>query len=166
MPAPIPITHPATISSRISFAKIHTMPLTKNIAKPTASNFSDSPRVESQPDSNTNGIISREGNEVSICTSSCEAEGKIRLKSSKIGDTANPGNDVTADTDHMASNAKREIYPLPVDIFIAIFFYICIATGARRVPKKKRVKISLHSLTLKLETYSLTQRIWKPFARL
>jgi hypothetical protein len=100
-------------------AKTQTTPLAKNIAKPTANNLSDSPRDESHPESSTKGIISSEGNDVSICISSCEAVGNIRLKSSKIGDIANPGNEVTADTDHMANKAQRDISPLPVEIFIA-----------------------------------------------
>ena len=103
---------------------MHIAPLTKNIAKPTANNFNDSPRDESQPESSTNGIIKSEGSDVSICISSCDAEGNMRLKSSNIGDIANPGNDVTADTDHIANNASRDISPFPVDIFIATrFFY-------------------------------------------
>ena len=119
MPAPAPIIQLATINRRISFAKMHATPLKKNIAKPTASSFSDSPRVDSQPDNSTNGIINSEGNDVSIWISSCDAEGKIRLKSSKIGDIANPGNEVTAETDQIASKAQRDISPLPVEIFIA-----------------------------------------------
>jgi hypothetical protein len=88
---------------------MHTIPLAKNIAKPAASSFNDSACPASQPDNNTNGIINNEGSEVSICISSCDAEGKIRLKSSKIGDIANPGSDVTADTDQIAISAKRDI---------------------------------------------------------
>jgi hypothetical protein len=109
MPAPMPIMQLATISKLISFAKIHTIPLAKNIAKPTANNFNVSPLSESQPANNTNGIISNEGSDVSICISSCDADGKMRLKSSNMGDTANPGNEVTADTDHIANRARREI---------------------------------------------------------
>ena len=118
MPAPAPIIQLAIISRRISLAKMHTIPLAKNIAKPIASSFKDSPRAESQPDRSTNGMMSSDGSDVSICISSCEAEGKMRLKSSKMGDIANPGRDVTADTDQIAKSASRDISPLPVDIFI------------------------------------------------
>ena len=99
---------------------MHIAPLAKNIAKPTANNFSDSPRTESHPESSTNGIINSDGKDVSICISSCDAEGNMRLKSSKIGDIASPGRDVTADTDQIANNASRDISPFPVEIFITI----------------------------------------------
>ena len=142
-------------------------PLTKNIAKPTARSFNDSPLCESQPESKTNGIISRDGREVSICTSSCDAEGNIRLKSSKMGDTANPGNEVTADTDQIASSASRDISPFPVEIFIAIDIYnICIAEcklSAKKKSEEKLFTLNFNRLTI---YYFLTQRIWKPFARL
>jgi hypothetical protein len=106
----MPIMQLATINRRISFAKMHIKPLAKNIVRPTARSFSDSPpRSESQPDNNTKGIISNEGREVSICISSCEAEGKMLLNSSKMGDIAKPGNEVTADTDQIAKSAIRDI---------------------------------------------------------
>lgn len=124
MPAPTPIIQLATMSNRISLAKIHATPLAKNMASPIASIFKDSPpRSESQPASNTKGIISNEGNDVSICISSCEADGNTRLKSSRIGETANPGNEVTADTDQIANSASRDIVPFPVEIFIATRLY-------------------------------------------
>ena len=40
--------------------------------------------------------------------------------SPKIGDTASPGNDVTADTDQIAISVIRDIVPLPVLILIAV----------------------------------------------
>jgi hypothetical protein len=47
--------------------------------------------------------------------------------SPRIGDTASPGSDVTADTDQIAISVMREIVPLPVLILImAIFIAIQI----------------------------------------
>jgi hypothetical protein len=57
-----------------------------------------------------------------------------------MGEMAKPGNDVTADTNHIANNAKREIYPLPVEIFIATRFNVSYRQDASRVPKKLRVE--------------------------
>ena len=43
-----------------------------------------------------------------------------------MGDIANPGNDVSAETDHIPNNAHKEINPFPVLIFIKQHFYISI----------------------------------------
>ena len=63
-------------------------------------------------------IISSEGREVSICISSSVAYGKMVVSCPKIGDTANPGKEVNAETDQMPTSVIRGIVPLPVLIFI------------------------------------------------
>ena len=60
--------------------------------------------------------------EVSIWISRSLAEGKIVFRSPRIGETASPGNDVTADTDQIANSTGSEIVPLPVDIFMVTGF--------------------------------------------
>ena len=104
-------------------ANIEATPLAKNSSKPTARSHSLILRDANQPASITKGIISNDGSDESICTSNSDADGNIRLKSSKTGDTASPGNDVTADTDHIASRANKPISPLPVDILITKNFF-------------------------------------------
>lgn len=71
-----------------------------------------------KPANNIKGIISNDGNVVSIWISTSDAFGKITASSSDIGDTARPGKDVNADTDHIPNNAHRVIYPFPVSNFL------------------------------------------------
>lgn len=59
-------------------------------------------------------MMSSDGSEVSIWISRLVAWGKIRFRSPKMGDTAKPGSDVTADTDQMARRTPGETVPLPV----------------------------------------------------
>ena len=51
---------------------------------------------------------------VSNCKSRSVAFGNIVASFSSIGETASPGNDVSAATDHIPSNAHTVIIPLPV----------------------------------------------------
>ena len=62
------------------------------------------------------GIISSEGNVVSNCKSRSVAFGNTVASFSSIGDTASPGNDVSAATDHIPSSAQTVMYPLPVSM--------------------------------------------------
>ena len=68
----------------------------------------------SLPANSTKGIISSEGREVSICISNSVACGKMVVSCPKIGDTANPGKEVNAETDQMPTSVIRGIVPLPV----------------------------------------------------
>ena len=70
--------------------------------------------TESFPASSTNGMISNDGNEVSICISKSVAWPKMRCSRPRIGDTASPGNDTTIDTDQIASSVVSAIVPFPV----------------------------------------------------
>jgi len=98
------------------------MPLSRKITSPTTRIRSLSRPTDSFPDSSTNGMMSSEGSEVSIWISRSLAEGKIVFRSPRIGETASPGNDVTADTDQIANSTGSEIVPLPVDIFMVTGF--------------------------------------------
>ena len=80
--------------------------------------------------------MSNDGSDVSICISKSDAFGKIVFKSPNIGDIANPGSDVTADTDQIATSDHKAIVPLPVFIFIVAVVYS--ATVATIMPNKNR----------------------------
>ncbi len=69
---------------------------------------SDSPQIisfflstfrDSFPAISTNGMMTSEGSEASICISNCEAWGNTVSRSPRIGDTANPGSEVTTDSE-------------------------------------------------------------------
>ena len=60
------------------------------------------------------GIISNDGSVASSCRSSSVAAGNTTESLSSIGDTANPGNEGSADTDHMPASANSVILPCPV----------------------------------------------------
>ena len=92
-----------TISHVILLAKRHATPLKKNIARPAARSLILSLPTERWPAIKTNGMISSEGSDVSICISSSLALGKILVRSPRIGEMASPGSDTTADTDHIAT---------------------------------------------------------------
>ena len=70
------------------------------------------------------GIISNDGSVVSNCISTSVAVGNIETSFSAMGDIANPGNDVSAETDHIPNNAHKEINPFPVLIFMTQLFNI------------------------------------------
>ena len=44
-------------------------------------------------------MMTSEGSEASICISNCEAWGNTVSRSPRIGDTANPGSEVTTDSE-------------------------------------------------------------------
>ena len=118
MPAPMPIRAPSTISSTNDRESIEPMPQIRNIAVPSTNILILLPFTECLPAISIKGIIISEGNDSNISTSNRPAEGNIVSNLSRIGDTANPGNDTIADTDHIATNATRGIVPFPVFTFI------------------------------------------------
>ena len=69
-----------------------------------------------------------DGKEVSICISKSVAWGNTVSKLPIIGDIAKPGNDVIADTDHIAINANMDISLFPVSIFFIITLVFSIKT--------------------------------------
>lgn len=83
--------------------------------------------------------MSSEGSDVSIWISRSLAEGKIVFRSPRIGETASPGNDVTADTDQIANSTGSEIVPLPVDIFMVTGFGFL---GLCRQPLCQRLRLA------------------------
>ena len=79
------------------------------------------------PANSIKGIINNEGSVVSICMSSSVEPGNTFSNSSDIGDTANPGRDVNAETDHIAKSAHNEMYAVPVKtLFICMIFNILV----------------------------------------
>ena len=83
---------------------------------PITSNFTLFPLTDHRPASSIKGIMSNEGSDSSISTSSLLASGNMLSKSLSIGDIANPGSDTTADIESMATTAIADIEPLPVVI--------------------------------------------------
>ena len=71
------------------------MELNVNMIKPQITSLRIGVCSESLPDSKMNGIIIKEGSDSSICSSNSDTLGNALCKSSKIGDIANPGKDVT-----------------------------------------------------------------------
>ena len=82
----------------------------------------------------TNGIMSNDGKEVSICSSTSDTCVKTVDSLPKTGDMARPGNDVRAETDQIPNNTIKEIVPLPVFIFMT-FNYKTIAEYFLTTPK-------------------------------
>ena len=123
MPAPMPIIVLVIINSVSVRESIQPMPLRRNIDVPMT-NIRILLRVTDQrPASSIKGMIISEGSDSSIETSSSPALGNMVLMSSSIGDTASPGSDTIADTDHMATRAARCIVPFPVLINIILLFF-------------------------------------------
>ena len=86
---------------------------------PTTNKRNLLPLVAQRPAKSIKGIIRSDGNDSSISTSSSLACGNIDCISSRMGDTAKPGSETIADTDHMATSAITDIVPLPVFTLIA-----------------------------------------------
>lgn len=66
-------------------------------------------------------MISNEGNDVNIWMPRSLTSGKIRCSRPRIGDTANPGKEITAEMDQMAIRVASEMVPFPVFILITFF---------------------------------------------
>ena len=76
-------------------------PLKKKTASPTTSSLNLFPVTDKRPANNIKGIISTEGNEVSICISRSVARGKTLFRSPRMGEMASPGSETAADTDQI-----------------------------------------------------------------
>lgn len=125
IPAPMPISVLVTISSVSERDSMHPMPLIRNIEHPAVSILILLRFTDQCPASSINGMISNEGNDSSISTSSSWACGNIVSIRSSIGEMANPGSDTIAEIDQIATTATNGIDPFPVSIFIVI----CVCLG-------------------------------------
>lgn len=67
-------------------------------------------------------MVSNDGSDESNCMSNYEAWGKIADICPRMGETANPGNALNAEIDHIPTNVIKGIVPRPVSIFINNFF--------------------------------------------
>jgi hypothetical protein len=105
----MPSVQLAIISVAILLAIKQATPLIKNISRPVASSGSLPLLADKCPERSINGIMSSEGSDVSICISKSEAFGNMEFISPRMGDMANPGSDVTAETDQMASSAANDM---------------------------------------------------------
>lgn len=154
-----------TISETILPANRQATPLKKKITSPTVSIRNLFFPTDSLPESSTKGMMSSEGREVSIWIFRSVASGKIRFRSPRMGEIANPGSDATAETDQMASSTISRIDPLPVLIFIAGYVIpelpqLSYQKQARRAIARRVVSTSAVPIYS-----SFTQRICKPLAR-
>ena len=114
MPAPTPSMALTAMSCPIVPDTKYNAPLKRNSHKPMYNNLIYPTLLLIYPANRMKGIISSDGNVVSSCRSRSVALGNTDASFSSIGETARPGNDVSAATDHMPSSAQTVIYPLPV----------------------------------------------------
>lgn len=63
-------------------------------------------------------MIRSDGNEDNIWISRSVAEGNILFKSPKMGDTASPGNALSAEMENIPTNVMRGMVPCPVCTFL------------------------------------------------
>ena len=140
------------MSAIILFAIRQATPQSVKMASPRYNSDSLFRPVDSRPVRSTKGMMSRLGSDVSIWISRSDAFGNMLFISPKIGDTASPGNDVTADTDQIAISVIRDIVPLPVLILIIAQFF-CKSTQ-KECPnsfyENKAYAITAHALFFKV----------------
>lgn len=124
IPAPMPISVLVTISSVSVRESMQPMPLSRNIDVPMTNIRILLRFTDQRPASSIKGMIINEGSDSSIDTSSSLALENNLSMSSSMGDTASPGSDTIADTDHIATSAVSVIVPFPVLITIILQFFV------------------------------------------